>query len=377
MNITITQTKVNTMNIAHTFDFNTGTLRPIKDAGTLPRGSKLYYANMSCSARESVVLDPEFTNAHGQKAISETGAFTYPSRDAVEYPGGWNYCLDENDEPIILTEEEIAAFIVEAEARKIVLEREGREAASKKAIVREQKKKQHLANYGHLLTRLEDSKRSESATAGANVKKLLKLTFPGVNFRVRSDYNSINVSWENGPCGSCDAIEKIESLFNTGAYDAYEDYHYSIENVFAEIFGGANFVFFQRNISGDKYLETAKELGIEGVTVTDHNNIEGCSEAQRDRIYEVTRKKNFVEAVDLNSKNAKVVNSAQLSAVEGVTLTENDAKNGVEIRFPGKPSPAVIASLKANKFRWSRRGGFWFSKRTVESLAFARELSGV
>ena len=377
MNITINQTKVNTMNTAHTFDFNTGTLRPIKDAGTLPRGSKLYYADMACSARESVVLDSEFTNAHGQKAISETGAFTYPSRDAVEYPGGWNYCLDENDKPIILTEEEIAAFIVEAEARKIVLEREEREAARKKAIVREQKKKQYLADYGHLLTRLEDSKRSESATAGANVKKLLKLTFPGVNFRVRSDYNSIKVEWEDGPFACCDAIEKIQSLFNTGAFDAYQDYHYSIENVFAEIFGGSDYVFFQRNISGDKYLETAKELGIEGVTVTDYNNIEGCSENERTQIYEVTRKKNFVEAVDLNSKNSKAVNSVQSSAVEGVTLTENDAKNGVEIRFAVKPSAAVIASLKANKFRWSRRGGLWYSKRTAESLAFARELAGV
>ena len=56
----------------------------------------------------------------------------------------------------------------------------------------------------------------------------------------------------------------------------------------------------------------------------------------------------------------------------GVTVTENEEKNGVEIRFPSKPSVAVLDSLKAHGWRWSRHGGCWYHKRTDANREFAQ-----
>lgn len=53
-----------------------------------------------------------------------------------------------------------------------------------------------------------------------------------------------------------------------------------------------------------------------------------------------------------------------------VNVTLNSEKNGVEIRFDGKPEAAVIESLKANGFRWSGKQKMWYAKQTDEVMAF-------
>jgi hypothetical protein len=63
------------------------------------------------------------------------------------------------------------------------------------------------------------------------------------------------------------------------------------------------------------------------------------------------------------------------SEVDGVTVTENDEKNGVEIRFPSRPADAVLADLKAHGWRWSRFAGCWYNKRTDETKAFAARIA--
>ena len=68
--------------------------------------------------------------------------------------------------------------------------------------------------------------------------------------------------------------------------------------------------------------------------------------------------------------------SPAAGAVEGVTVSENEEKDGVEIRFPGKPPQAVIDSLKAHGWRWSRFGSCWWHKRTPDILTFAHGLQG-
>ncbi len=58
------------------------------------------------------------------------------------------------------------------------------------------------------------------------------------------------------------------------------------------------------------------------------------------------------------------------------TVTENEEKNGVEIRFNSKPAAEVRANLKAHGFRWSRFSSCWYKKRSADSLAFALGLIG-
>ena len=64
---------------------------------------------------------------------------------------------------------------------------------------------------------------------------------------------------------------------------------------------------------------------------------------------------------------------AAAPAVAGVTMTLNAAKNGVELRFPGKPSVTVRDTLKANGWRWSRFSSVWYRRDTPDTRAFAED----
>ena len=58
--------------------------------------------------------------------------------------------------------------------------------------------------------------------------------------------------------------------------------------------------------------------------------------------------------------------------VSEINLTVNDARQLVELRFPGKPSDDVRAEMKAAKFRWYGPAGCWYHKHTPENLAWAQ-----
>ncbi len=58
------------------------------------------------------------------------------------------------------------------------------------------------------------------------------------------------------------------------------------------------------------------------------------------------------------------------------TVTENEEKDGVEIRFVDKPAADVRENLKAHGFRWSRFSSCWYKTRSADSLAFALGLIG-
>jgi N12 class adenine-specific DNA methylase len=60
----------------------------------------------------------------------------------------------------------------------------------------------------------------------------------------------------------------------------------------------------------------------------------------------------------------------------GATVTENEEKDGVEIRFREKPDKDIIAQLHSMRFRWSPRQKLWYAKRTPERLEFAYGLAG-
>ena len=66
---------------------------------------------------------------------------------------------------------------------------------------------------------------------------------------------------------------------------------------------------------------------------------------------------------------AEVVNGAN-----GVQISENEEKDGVEIRFPSKPDMGILNQLKANGWRWSRFSSCWYAKRTPQAKEFAQSL---
>lgn len=64
------------------------------------------------------------------------------------------------------------------------------------------------------------------------------------------------------------------------------------------------------------------------------------------------------------------------SLVGSATMSLNEEKNGVEVRFPAKPEPSVLESLKGAGFRWSRFSSCWWAKQTPATLAVARAITG-
>jgi hypothetical protein len=62
--------------------------------------------------------------------------------------------------------------------------------------------------------------------------------------------------------------------------------------------------------------------------------------------------------------------------VKGVTVSENADKDGIEIRFPSKPSADVLEALKAQGWRWSRFSSCWYTKRSESARNFAQSLGG-
>ena len=57
--------------------------------------------------------------------------------------------------------------------------------------------------------------------------------------------------------------------------------------------------------------------------------------------------------------------------VDGVTVSINEEKNGVEIRFPARPPAEILNTLKDNGWRWSRFNGCWYNQQSDTNIQFA------
>ena len=81
-------------------------------------------------------------------------------------------------------------------------------------------------------------------------------------------------------------------------------------------------------------------------------------------------KKEYVK----RERKPKAVTASLAVNQPGVTVEENLKKGGIEIKFSDRPSPEVLAQLKANSFRWSSANGCWYSRINDNSKVFAYSL---
>lgn len=58
------------------------------------------------------------------------------------------------------------------------------------------------------------------------------------------------------------------------------------------------------------------------------------------------------------------------------TMTINNEKNGIELRFDGKPDQATLDILKANGFRWSKYQKMWYAKINDSRMELANNMVG-
>lgn len=58
------------------------------------------------------------------------------------------------------------------------------------------------------------------------------------------------------------------------------------------------------------------------------------------------------------------------------TITMNKEKNGIEIRFEGKPEREILDILKANGFRWSKYQKMWYAKNNDSRMELVNSMFG-
>jgi hypothetical protein len=56
------------------------------------------------------------------------------------------------------------------------------------------------------------------------------------------------------------------------------------------------------------------------------------------------------------------------------TLTENNAKCGLELRFPFRPAPDVLRQLKESGWKWSSFNQCWWIRRNPNALFLAKRV---
>jgi hypothetical protein len=73
-----------------------------------------------------------------------------------------------------------------------------------------------------------NTKYISSKETAALIRVQLKKNFPTIKFYVRSDHNSIDIDWIDGP--STKAVERITNSFSGGGFDGMIDLEYSISS---------------------------------------------------------------------------------------------------------------------------------------------------
>lgn len=141
----------------------------------------------------------------------------------------------------LATSEEIAGLLANAEQQK------AREQAEKQATERRRarERQHHAADNRHLVKVTDRPDWSAGRLVAENVRRELRLAFPGVRFSVRCDCNYVNVSWTGGP--AVGEVEQITSRYYVPGYNGTEP---AIERradaTFGAVFGMASRITLHR-----------------------------------------------------------------------------------------------------------------------------------
>lgn len=113
--------------------------------------------------------------------------------------------------------------------------------------------------------------RGGGVAAAKSIRHVLKNEFPGVKFRVRSDYSSVNVYWTDGPTAR--AVDGALAPFDIGHSDCQTDYFYTEKTRFSDTFGGVQYLFTHRELSPDAIKASiAAVFGDNGPTYEEWKN---------------------------------------------------------------------------------------------------------
>lgn len=217
----------------------------------------------------------------------------------------------------------------------------------------------------------------------------LKAAFPGIKFSVRMHRgSSVNVEWTDGP-----TEKEVEAISNQ-----YERVSYC-EMTNEILSGGNSFVFCKREYSAETYQNAVKAALAKNWAIWSHLSFETLEfneegNSLKGNIYTVDRgvpfwfselvndqikDKSFMPTAKPKAQKAQPVQEnaiaiAAATELPAVTVTENDERDGVEIRFTYTLSSDELTALDKAGFKWSRFNRCYYAKRTAETLEFAASL---
>lgn len=224
---------------------------------------------------------------------------------------------------------------------------------------------------------------SEHARASANIKTELQIAFPSVNFSVKSNSfsmgDSVNVSWTDGPTQK--QVEEITGKYQRGSFNGMIDMYESDNSPYSDAV--STWLGQSKYVSESRSFSPEAKAAIEG-------NMRDCGERTDNTVYQIAHESEIFstefERFDTDDNNrtiavfakpevAAFVPTETTTSAEGITVSENDIKGGVEIKFAGKPDEDTRSTLKRNGFRWSRFQKLWYAKANDRTRAFANSLT--
>ena len=301
--------------------------------------------------------------------------------EAIAAKEGFQHVKDERKTP---------AQEAERNAEYELIAKENRERIQKAEQKREVERKEAQDAYPYLVS---DNTKNRYALGAANIRRELSRKWPSVKFSVRSKSfsmgDSIDVSWTDGPSG--EEVDKIISKYNTSTFDAYQDLSIGCSDGFNDMFGGSKYVRGSRDYSPEieKQVRDLVEANRDNINEFERDQ-EAWRYLQDTSLLEGQQVVGFIlsegdygciEGLKLSEVDTPTESEAKAESTstecEGFRLVENVAQGGIEIYFDAKPDADTIATIKGNRFRWSRRNKCWYARKTnAQALAYWNKLKG-
>jgi len=253
-----------------------------------------------------------------------------------------------------------------AKANAFDEERKAKEAEDNRVLA--ERSAELRAQYPELMI-LEDSGKSSQVVAAENTRRQLAKTFPGQKFSVTSESfsmgDAVDIRWTDGP--TIEEVEAITKHYKEGYFDGMDDMYHDVDSPW-HIFGHSKYINESRRISPERYREVATEMNVP-VTVTDeHGAVEGKHED-----VQMVKRATWARSFYVKPEPGIAVD---IPTNGDVILTRNEERDGIELKFNEKPKPAILETLKANGFRWSRFQSLWWARYTDERMSIAQQIAG-
>ena len=245
---------------------------------------------------------------------------------------------------------------------------------------------------------------SRNARVGQNIRAELAAKFSGTNFSVTTDHNSVRVRWGFGPTEKqiAEVTAKYkDSYVDTQDVDASVRYDRSVQGRAMDIvLGRVSYVSLSRDYhtKPEIWQEIAKlmclQLGRPFTSIDERGLIDGDNDTLSDHIWRLLARTPFPAGewkitglVESKSEDPHawcdlvleetVPPVSPATSASGVSVRYNREHDGVEISFPGKPAPEVLAKCKGYGFRWSMRSKVWYKRYTEMSWIEAHKIAGI